>query len=186
MTHTDFDGSLKNLNSYEQGGSGGGYTVRGGDTLSGIAANLWGDAGLWYKLAEANGLSQQSGLTEGQRLTIPSGVTKNTHNASTFKPYDPADAIGETSPTNPAPSKAAKKNKCGMFGAILLVAVAVAVTVVTAGAALAATGAVAGGPQLGWHWRRHRGVHGRRRRGIGRRGRADRGGRRRRHRRLHR
>jgi hypothetical protein len=25
--------------------------VRGGDTLGGIAAQLWGDAGLWYKLA---------------------------------------------------------------------------------------------------------------------------------------
>jgi len=136
--HTDFDNSLKSLNSYEQGGAGGGYTVRGGDTLSGIAANLWGDAGLWYKLAEANGLSQQSALTEGQRLTIPSGVTKNTHNAGTFKPYDPAEAIGETSPTNPAPNKAAKKNKCGAFGAILLVIVAVAVTAVTAGAAAAA------------------------------------------------
>jgi hypothetical protein len=130
--HTDFDNSLKSLNSYEQGGAGGGYTVRGGDTLSGIAANLWGDAGLWYKLAEANGLSQQSALTEGQRLTIPSGVTKNTHNAGTFKPYDPAEAIGETSPTNPAPNKAAKKNKCGAFGAILLVIVAVAVTAVVA------------------------------------------------------
>ena len=29
------------------------YTVQAGDTLQGIAASLWGDSSLWYKLADA-------------------------------------------------------------------------------------------------------------------------------------
>lgn len=134
----DFSQALSPINSYAQGGGGGSYVAQAGDTLAGIAAALWGDASLWYKLAEANGLSGASGLAEGQRLTVPAGVMRSTHNAATFKPYDPADAIGELSPVNPKPTK--KQNKCGAFGAILLAVVAVAVTVVTAGAAVAALG----------------------------------------------
>jgi YD repeat-containing protein len=132
ISHSDFDLSLDPINSYEQGGSGGSYTVRGGDTLGGIAAQLWGDASLWYKLAEANGIAGAGALSEGQRLIIPAGVTKSTHNASTFQPYDPRDAIGDTSPSSPQPQR--RKNKCGTFGTILLVAIAVAVTVLTYGA----------------------------------------------------
>ena len=48
------------------------YSVRSGDTLASIAAGLWGDSALWYKLAEANGLSGYSALTPGQSLTLPS------------------------------------------------------------------------------------------------------------------
>ncbi|PSJ42219.1 LysM peptidoglycan-binding domain-containing protein [Allosphingosinicella deserti] len=146
--HADFDLSTSALTSYSQGGSGGSYTVQGGETLTSIAAQLWGDASLWYKLAEANGLSASNALMEGQRLTIPAGVMKNTHNASTFKPYDPAEAMGETSPTTPKP-QTQKSNKCGVFGAVLLAVVAIAVTVVTSGALLAATGAVQGGLSAG-------------------------------------
>jgi YD repeat-containing protein len=138
----DFDLSLASINSYSQGSAGGSYTVRAGETLSTIAANLWGDAALWYKLAEANGLSGNAALIEGRTLRLPAGVMKNTHNAATFKPYDPGDVIGETSPTNPKPKK---NNKCGVFGAILLTVIAVAVTAITAGAALSAVGAVQGG-----------------------------------------
>ena len=132
VAHSDFDLSLDPINSYEQGGTGGNYTVRGGDTLGGIAAQLWGDASLWYKIAEANGISGAGALSEGQRLIIPAGVMKSTHNASTFQPYDPRDAVGDTSPTAPQPQK--RKNKCGTFGTILLVVIAVAVSVLTYGA----------------------------------------------------
>lgn len=119
--------------------------------LSGIAALLWGDAGPWYKLAEANGLAATSALTSGMSLIVPAGVAKNTHNASTFKPYDPASILGDTSPTSPAPGAPAKKgNKCGVFGAVLLVAVAVAVAAIVGpaivGQAAATTfGTTAGG-----------------------------------------
>jgi len=56
--YADFDQSgIAPITSYEQGAEGGGYVVRSGDTLQGIAQQLWGDASLWYKLAQANGLS---------------------------------------------------------------------------------------------------------------------------------
>lgn len=40
-------------------------------------------------------------LTPGQSLTLPAGVTRLHHNANTFKPYDPAEALGNTAPTTP-------------------------------------------------------------------------------------
>ena len=91
-----FDASVDQITSYNQGSSSGGYTVRAGETLSSIAASLWGDASLWYRLAQANGLSGEAALMEGQSLRIPAGVMKNTHNASTYRPYDPAETIGDT------------------------------------------------------------------------------------------
>jgi YD repeat-containing protein len=63
----DYDPSLEHINSYSQGSAGGGYVVRAGDTLQGIALGLWGDASLWYKLAEANGLSGAAGLIARSR-----------------------------------------------------------------------------------------------------------------------
>ena len=129
IAYADFDQSVAPITSFAQGAGGGSYTVRGGDTLGGIAAQLWGDAGLWYKLAEANGLSGASALVAGQSLTIPTGVQKATHSAATFTPYDPAEAMGDTAPSV---QPKAKKNKCGAFGAILLTVIAVAVTALTA------------------------------------------------------
>jgi YD repeat-containing protein len=143
--HADFDLSVDPINSYNQGSTTGSYTARGGDTLQSVAAQLWGDSSLWYKIAEANGMSVSNALAEGQRLTIPAGVMKSRHNASTFKPYDPGETIGDTSPTTPQPQKA-RKGKCGVFGQVLLVVIAVAVTAVTAGAATPLLGsAILGG-----------------------------------------
>ncbi len=123
-SYADFAQSYDPINSFYQGSAGGSYTVRAGDTLQGIAQALWGDASLWYKIAEANGMAGGAGaLTEGQRLILPTGVTKNTHNADTFRPYDPQAAIGDLSPnTSPKP----KKGGCGVVGQILSVIVAVA------------------------------------------------------------
>ncbi len=129
VAYADFDQSLTPITSFSQGSGGGSYAVRSGDTLAGIATQLWGDAGLWYKLAEANGLGGASALVAGQSLTIPTGVQKATHSAATFTPYDPAEAMGDTAPSV---QPRAKKNKCGAFGAILLTVIAVAVTAVTA------------------------------------------------------
>jgi LysM repeat protein len=142
----DFDLSVDPITSYNQGSGYGSYTVRGGETLSSIAANLWGDASLWYKLAEANGLSATASLAAGQTLTVPSGVMKSTHNASTFKPYDPSATMGDTSPTTPKPQKA---NKCGIVGAIMLAAVAIAVSAVIAPWATGLITAQLGGLGLG-------------------------------------
>jgi YD repeat-containing protein len=151
--YADFDQNYDAINTFAQGSGGGVYTVRQGDTLSSIAAQLWGDASLWYKLAEANGLSGDTTLTVGQTLSTPAGVNRTGNTAGTFRPYDPSDAYGDTSPTTPKP-QAARRGGCGGFGAILLAVVAIAVTIVaTAGATAAisgqAFGAVLGGVTSG-------------------------------------
>ena len=149
----EFGERLTPIDTYAQGSAGGGsYTVRAGDSLAGIATHLWGDASLWYKLAQANGLSGDAGLVAGRALTIPAGVMRNTFDAGTLKPYDPSDAYGDTSPTTPKPQAAANRNKCGVFGQILLVVIAVAVTVWASPAALGSMsllqGALAGAGSL--------------------------------------
>ncbi|MCP5005958.1 MAG: LysM peptidoglycan-binding domain-containing protein, partial [Planctomycetes bacterium] len=45
--------------------------VGGGDTLQSIASTVWGDASLWYLIADANGLNGNEDLTAGLRLSIP-------------------------------------------------------------------------------------------------------------------
>lgn len=112
------------ITTYDQGSASGTYQVRAGETLGSIAANLWGDASLWYKLAEVNGLNGQSALTEGRQLMIPAGVMRSTHNASTFKPYDPAAALGELGPATPKPIK----HNCGVIGRIFLEVLSTAIT----------------------------------------------------------
>jgi trimeric autotransporter adhesin len=130
--YPDGDLSFEATNSYRQGASAGSYVVHGGETLQSIAQSVWGDSSYWYKIAEANGLSAGSMLVTGQSLTLPAGVTRSHNNAGTFTPYDPAAAAGNTSPTTLAAPKPPKQNKCGMFGQILLVAIAVAVSIALA------------------------------------------------------
>lgn len=141
-SYADFAQNYDPINSYYQGSAGGSYRVQQGDTLQGIAQSIYGDASLWYKIAEANGLSAGTGLIEGQTLILPTGVTKSKFNAGTSKAYNPGEAIGDLSPTMAQPPK---KPKCGVFGMILIAVIAIAVTVVTAGAALSAAGLVSGG-----------------------------------------
>ncbi|MFZ2030955.1 MAG: hypothetical protein WAU68_11645, partial [Vitreimonas sp.] len=56
-SYSDYDGSYNSLNSFNQGSSASSWTVQAGETLQGIAAQLWGDSNLWYKIAEINGLT---------------------------------------------------------------------------------------------------------------------------------
>ena len=134
--------------AYAQTSASGRYTGRSGETLATVAASLYGDANLWYKLAEANGLGGNATLSEGQQLTLPTGVSRNTHNASTFKPYDPAEIIGDTMPTTPKPPKGAR---CGVFGQILIAAVAIGLSVWQGPQfiGVAAKGSVAGETETG-------------------------------------
>ncbi|WP_390342928.1 hypothetical protein ACFJIS_21265 [Variovorax boronicumulans] len=81
--------------------------MRAGDTLEGIARAMWGDAMLWYLIADANGIDGQPSapLVANTVLTIPNRVT-NVHNTSdTFRPYDAGKAMGDTSPTLPIRSR---------------------------------------------------------------------------------
>jgi YD repeat-containing protein len=121
-------------NRYNSGASS--YTVQSGDTLAGIARTLWGDASLWWKLADVNGLAAQgpdSRLAEGQSLSIPGHVSGVHNNAQTHKPYDPTEVVGDTTPNMPAPP-VDEGGGCGILGKIIMIVVAVAVTAVTGGA----------------------------------------------------
>ncbi|MFA7601470.1 MAG: LysM peptidoglycan-binding domain-containing protein [Novosphingobium sp.] len=124
---SDFDQAYNALSPGEGGGAGTAYTVRAGDTLESIARAMFGDTSLWYRIADANGLSGAAQLSAGQMLRIPAGLA-NVHNTSdTFRPYDSARHIGDTLPTTPKPPK---KPNCGGFGQVLLAVVAVAVTLI--------------------------------------------------------
>ncbi|ALN87410.1 RHS Repeat family protein [Lysobacter capsici] len=123
----------------------GGDTViaQPGDTLRSLAQRVYGAEQLWYLLADANGLGDpDQELAAGTQLTAPD--TTVAHNdASTFKPYDPAAAIGPTAPGLPmiAPPP---KNHCNAVAMVLMVVVAVVVSVVTYGALAAPAAAWVG------------------------------------------
>ncbi|GLK50146.1 hypothetical protein GCM10017620_31200 [Brevundimonas intermedia] len=124
---TDFGQAYESLTPGSVRNGASAYTVRDGDTLQGIAAAVWGDASLWYMIAEANGLTSANPLVAGQTLSIP-GKVANVHNtADTFRPYDPNKAMGDVSPTQPKPVANAGKKGCGVVGQIIAVVIAVVV-----------------------------------------------------------
>jgi hypothetical protein len=95
---------------------------------------------LWYVLAAANALSGDSELIAGTQLRVPEvGVSKN--DASTFKPYNPNEIVGSTSPSLPY-IPPAKSNTCAI---VAMAIVAIVVTIYTAGAATAALAPLFGG-----------------------------------------
>jgi len=93
----DTDLAYDAIDSYDQGSTGGMYAIRDGDTLASIAASLWGDSSLWYRIAELNGLTADSVLIAGAPLLIPVGVERSTNNATTFKPAEVVGAIQRSS-----------------------------------------------------------------------------------------
>jgi hypothetical protein len=112
-------------------GNGTSYRVQGGESLQQVAASVWGDASLWYKIAEANGLTGSELLAAGTTLRIPAAVTNIHNNAGTFQVYDPNRALGELDPTAPKPQaaqQARQRNQCGMFGALFVTAFGVALS----------------------------------------------------------
>ena len=127
--YADFDQAYDAVSPETLGQSPSTYTVRSGDSLESIAAQIWGDASLWYMIAEANPSvrSTGSGLAAGTSLIIPNKVA-NFHNTSdTFRPYDAERAVGDTQPGTPKPK--VQKGACGTFGQILQAIVTIAVTV---------------------------------------------------------
>ncbi|MBN3815101.1 LysM peptidoglycan-binding domain-containing protein [Paraburkholderia sp. Se-20369] len=145
VSTADFDENYMAINGVYPATSPGQWTVRDGETLKSIASALWGDSSLWYILADANGLKGGDELRPGQLLTVPNKVT-NVHNTSTtFKPYDPGKAIGDTQPTLPAPPPPPGPGGCGGFLSIIAIVVAVVATVYTAGATSGLLGVTATG-----------------------------------------
>ncbi|GKS92669.1 hypothetical protein AVTE2539_24910 [Acidovorax sp. SUPP2539] len=116
------------------------YTVVGGETLKDIARNMLGDAKLWWRIAEANGLavSGDGQLAAGQTLSVPK-LALNANNVDTFQPYDPSRVTGSMDPNLPAPAGQGGGG-CGGLGKIIMVVIAVVVTIYTAGAAASALG----------------------------------------------
>lgn len=146
VTSADFDQNFQPIGPNYPGRTGSVYTVaQNGETLQGIAQAVWGDASLWYLIADANGLTAANELKAGQTLLIPNKVTNLHNNTQTSRPYDPSQALGDISPTLPDPPPPPKKKGCGGIGAIIMVVVTIVVSVVTAGAALAALGPVMAG-----------------------------------------
>jgi YD repeat-containing protein len=78
------------------------YVVQSGQSLIDIAQANYGDGALWYVIADANGIVAEPGdplpTTEvGKAYEIPE-VVRSTHSASTFKPYQMAEIIGNDRP----------------------------------------------------------------------------------------
>lgn len=120
------------------------YVVQYGDTLQQIALNVYGDANLWYLIADANGLTQTGSeliQSAGISLRIPNRITNLRNAADTFQPYNPGEVVGDTTPTLTYNAPPPPKKKCGGFLQIIIIAVAVVATVYTAGAAAGMLGA---------------------------------------------
>ena len=112
-----FDKQLENVGASR-------YVVKSGDTLKSIAKSVYGDSSLWYQLAMANGISDDSQLTQGISLNIPENLS-NTNNADNFRPYNPGDIIGDNNPIAIAPDPA--EVACKVVEQIIMVAVIVIV-----------------------------------------------------------
>jgi LysM repeat protein len=104
------------------------YVAQAGDTMQSIAQTVYGDASLWYVVADANGFeSATDAPAAGQSLKLPE-VQTNSNTAETFKPYNPHEISGSTTPTLPmAPQPPPSAQGCQAGLAVIVVAVVVAI-----------------------------------------------------------
>jgi YD repeat-containing protein len=141
----DFDLNFQPISKSYPAPSAGQYQVQAGDTLQDIARQAYGDASLWYLIANANGLSGNEDLRIGETLIIPTRVGGAHNSSETFKPYDPSKVVGDTTPNLPAPKS--DDGGCSFLNvvlAVIVIAVTIVVTVYTAGVGAAMFGADAG------------------------------------------
>jgi len=152
----DFDENYQPITGNYPAVTPGSYTVRGGDTLRSVAQAVWGDAALWYVLADANGLSADEALKPNTTLVIPNKVTNIHNTAQTFKPYQAGQGVGDASPTMldpPPPPQPKGGGGCGGIASVIAVVIAVVVvavvTVYTSGTGTAPTMQALGGAGAG-------------------------------------
>jgi hypothetical protein len=130
--------------------------TQAGDTLRIISARVFGDASLWYLIANENGLTDPDGaLTAGTTLRVPNNVTSLHNDANSFKPFNASQAIGDTTPTQPIPPPQ-QQDGCGLFGKILELVVAVVVSYFAGpviGNIAEQLVAMADGDQKGFNWK---------------------------------
>jgi len=163
---SSYTGPFGSMSNVAGGGlysvAGGSVVVQQGETLRSLAQRVYGTDTLWYVLADANGMSDaNAALTAGVLLKAPA-TTVVTNDASTFKPYNPSDAIGSLAPNLPYVPKPQCDAITIVMIAIIVIAVSVATwgaltgpaiaagtatatTFIVAGAAAGAAGALAGG-----------------------------------------
>ncbi|WP_232522503.1 LysM peptidoglycan-binding domain-containing protein [Stenotrophomonas acidaminiphila] len=101
-------------------------TVQSGDTLRSLAQRVYGNESLWYVIAAANALDGDSGdgpLVAGSSLTVPE-VKTSSNDASTFKPYNPGEISGPSTPSLPY-IQPPSDSGCGKLGMVIMVVVAV-------------------------------------------------------------
>ncbi|MET4674915.1 YD repeat-containing protein [Luteibacter sp. PvP120] len=151
--HYDNDKSLDVLSqvtAFSSGNSTGDYVVQEGDTLKSIAQAVYGNASLWYVIAQANALGGDNELATGLSLTIPA-VTTNQNDATTFKPYNPSEIQGSTTPNLPviAPPPPPPKQHCNVVATIIVIAVVVAASFVVGPLAAAALNSTLAGVAVG-------------------------------------
>ncbi len=92
---------------------------------------------MWYVLAAANALSGDADLTAGTQLKVPE-MAASKNDATSFRPYNPGEIVGSTSPTLPIPPPSG----CGAIGMVIMIVIAIVVTVYTAGAASGLAGSL--------------------------------------------
>jgi hypothetical protein len=129
----------------------GAYTLQAGDTLEGIALQVYGDASLWYVIADANGLSERSAragssasMMVGKRLNLPSVAANQHHTSNTHKVLNSTHMLGNTNATTPlplAPPPIPHKEKNRIWAKIAVGMLAAVAVLATAGA----IGILAGG-----------------------------------------
>jgi hypothetical protein len=132
ILNPDFDYNYTPVNDKYPGNAPGQYVVSQGDTLASIALSVFGDASLWYLIADANGLRQDSDLIVGKSLTIPNRITNLRNSYDVHKPYQAGEIIGDTTPTlpDPPPPPVDDDDGCGVLGQILVIFVTVVVSIV--------------------------------------------------------
>ncbi len=142
VTVADFNFGTQSISPNTPATTPGSYGVNSGDTLQGIAQAVYGDSALWYLIADANGLTGNQDLQAGQILRLPTHMG-SANNASTFKPFDQSQVVGDMTPHMPNPPAKSGGGGCGVLGQLLVVIVAVVATVLTAGALAAPAGTFA-------------------------------------------
>ncbi|HEV7609219.1 MAG TPA: hypothetical protein VGO61_17895 [Steroidobacteraceae bacterium] len=99
------------------------------ETLRDIARRIWGDANLWYILAQENGYTDPGAvLAAGTVLQVPNQVVSVANNAAVYQPFDIGAAIGNTAPyVNYHPPKPPGP-PCGGMGQIIVLVIALIIT----------------------------------------------------------
>jgi len=112
-------------------------TVIDGDTLQSIAARVYGNANLWFVLADANGLDGSQQLKAGTKLLVPNTIKNGRLDSNAHVVYNQSAIVGSNLPNLKAKPQS---SGCGsIFAIIIIVIIAIVAAIITDGASLAVT-----------------------------------------------